>query len=172
MKKLFLIHVVVLCLAVGGAFAQKIAIVDLETAMNKTDAGVKANDELKADFEKARAKAQKISTEIETISKDLEAQRSVLSQDAVQKKLADIQKKKVELERLEKDTNEELQRKQMQFAGAIVQEMRGVIRKYAEEKKIDLVVEAKETGAVYAAPSLDITNEIVKRFNEQWKNKK
>lgn len=172
MKKLFLVPFLALCLTAGAAFAQKIAIVDLEGAMNKSEAGIKANDELKADFEKARGKAQKLSTEMESISKDLEAQRSLLSQDMVQKKLADIQKKKVELERLEKDTNEELQRKQMQFVGAIVQDMRAVIQKYAEEKKIDLVLEVKESGTVYANPSLDITEEIVKRFNEQWKNKK
>ncbi len=172
MKKLFLVHLMVLCLTAGAAFAQKIAIVDLEGAMNKSEAGIKANDELKADFEKARGKAQKLNSEMESISKDLEAQRSLLSQDMVQKKLADVQKKKVELERLEKDTNEELQRKQMQFVGAIVQDMRGVIQKYAEEKKIDLVIEVKESGTIYANPSLDITDEIVKRFNEQWKNKK
>ena len=59
----------------------------------------------------------------------------------------------------------------MQFVGSIVQEMRGVIQKYAEENKIDLVIEAK-AGAVYFSPTLDITDNIVKRFNEQWKNKK
>ena len=59
----------------------------------------------------------------------------------------------------------------MQHVGAIVQEMRVVIEKYAKEKKIDLVLEGKQ-GAIYANPSLDITNEIVKRFDSQWKNKK
>lgn len=172
MKKLFLVPLMVLCLTAGAAFAQKIAIVDLESAMNKSEAGIRASDELNAYVDKARGKAQKLNSEIESISKDLEAQRSLLSQDMIQKKLADVQKKKVELERFEKDTSEELQRKQMQFVGAIVQDMRGVIQKYAEEKKIDLVIEVKESGTIYANPSLDITDEIVKRFNEQWKNKK
>ena len=171
MKKLFLVPFMILCLATGAAFAQKIAIIDMEGAMNKSEAGIKAMSELQADLEKAKEKAMKLQSEMESMSKDLEAQRSLLSQEMVQKKISDIQKKKVELERLEKDTGDEFQRKQMQFVGAIVQEMRGVIQKYAEEKKIDLVVEAK-AGAVYFNPTLDITNDIVKRFNEQWKNKK
>lgn len=172
MKKLSLIIVLMLVVFSGSAFAQsKIAVIDLEVAMNQTKAGSKANVELQADFRKAQEKAQKLATEMEGIQKDVEAQRSVLSQDAVQKKLADIQKKKVELERLEKDTQDELQRKQMQFVGSIVQEMRTVITDYAKEKKIDLVIEAKESGTIYANPTLDITDDIIKRFDAQWKQK-
>lgn len=172
MKRLLFVPVLMLALFCGNALAQsKIAVVDLEGAMNQTKAGSKANTELQADFNKAKAKAQKLATEMESIQKDVEAQRSVLSQDAIQRKLADIQKKKVELERLEKDTQDELQRKQMQFVGSIVQDMRKIITDYAKEKKIDLVLEAKEAGAIYANPGLDITAEIVKRFDAQWKQK-
>lgn len=173
MKKLLLLPLLAIMLLAGSASAQtKIALVDLEGAMNKSEAGVKANDEIRADIEKAQGKAQKLSAEMESISKDLDAQRSVLSQDAIQKKLADIQKKKVELERLEKDTNDELQRKQMQLAGTIMQEMSKIIADYAKEKGLDLVLEAKEAGTVYASPKLNITDDIVKRFDTAWKNKK
>ena len=101
----------------------------------------------------------------------LQAQRSLLSQDKIQKQLSEIQKKNVELERLQNDTAQELQRKEMQHVGAIVQEMRKVIETYAKEKKIDIVLEGR-AGAIYANPALDITDEIVKRFDNQWKKRK
>ncbi len=171
MKKILLILFMVLSLTTGVSLAQKIATVDLEAAMTKSEAGKKALAELRAEAEKAQEKGKKIQAERDSLIKDLEAQRSLLSQDMIQKKSADIQKKNVELERLQNDTTQELQRKEMQHVGAIVQEMRVVIEKYAKEKKIDLVLEGKQ-GAIYANPSLDITNEIVKRFDSQWKNKK
>lgn len=173
MKKLLLLPLLSVVLLVGSASAQtKIALIDLEGAMNQSEAGAKASDEIRADIEKAQAKGQKLAAEIESISKDLEAQRSVLSQDAIQKKMVDIQKKKVELERLEKDTNDELQRKQMQLFSGIMQEMSKVIADYAKEKGFDLVLEAKESGTVFASPKLNITDDIVKRFNSTWKNTK
>lgn len=173
MKRVLLFTFLIAFSMASFGFAElNIGLIDLELAMNKSDAGIKANSELKADLDKAQSKGKKLASEIEAISKEIEAQRSVLSQDAVQKKLADVQKKKVELERLEKDTADELQRKQMQLVGSIVTEMREVIAVFAKEKKFDLILEAKEAGTVYADPKLDVTEEIVKRYNTKWKSGK
>lgn len=171
MKKLLFLPFIILCLTVSVSYAQKIAVINLEDALAKSDAGKKALEELRADAEKATEKGKKIQAERDSLAKDLEAQRSLLSQEKIQKQLAEIQKKNVELERLQNDVTQELQRKEMQKVGSIIQEMRKVIETYAKEKKIDIVVEGK-TGAIYASPSLDITDEIVKRFNVQWKKKK
>lgn len=172
MKRFFALVVIMSFLAITPVSAEiKIALIDLEKAMNTSEAGKKANEELKRELEKAQAKAQKLAQEIEKISKEVETQRGVLSQAAVQKKLADVQKKKVELERLEKDTADDLQRKQMQLVGGIVGEMREIITAFAKEKKYDLILEAKEAGTAYSSPSLDITSEIVKRYNASWKKR-
>lgn len=171
MKKILILPFIVLCLTASVSYAQKIATVDLEGAMAKSEAGKKALSELRADAEKATERAKKIQAERDSLAKDLEAQRSLLSQDKIQKQLSEIQKKNVELERLQNDTAQELQRKEMQHVGAIVQEMRKVIETYAKEKKIDIVLEGR-AGAIYANPALDITDEIVKRFDNQWKKRK
>lgn len=171
MKKLLFIPVLMLALFCGNAFAQsKIAVVDLGKAVNDTKAGLKANGELKALFDQAQNRANKLAAEMDGIQKDVETQRSVLSQDAIQKKMADIQKKRVEFERLQKDTQDEIQNKQAQLLQPIIENMSKIISDYGKEKKLDLVVEAR-AGAVYFAPSIDITDEIVKRYDAQWKQK-
>jgi len=173
MKKFFALVVVMIFFATTPVSAEiRIALIDLEKAMNTSEAGKKANAELKRELEKAQAKAQKLAGAIEKISKEIETQRGVLSQAAVQKKLADVQKKKIELERLEKDTSDDLQRKQMQLVGGIVGEMRDIIIAFAKEKKYDLILEAKEAGTAYSSPKLDITDEIVKRYNAAWKKRR
>ncbi len=170
MKKVLSFALVAMLAMTTSAFAQtKIAVVDLEVAMAGSVAGKKATAEITAEFEKAQAKAQKIASEIEAISKEVEAQRSVLSQDAIQKKMADAQRKSTELERLEKDTQEDLQRRQMLAVNSIIPGMREVIKEYSEKNKIDLVIEAKEAGTLYANPSLDITNDIIKLYDTKQK---
>ncbi len=173
MKKVLYFTLVTLFLTLGTASAQvSIAIIDLERAMNESEAGKKANVALQKELEAAQARGVRIAKEVETISKEIETQRGVLTQAALQKKVADVQKKKVELERLEKDTGDELQRKQMQLVSGIVVEMKKIIDAYAKEKKLDLILEAKEAGAAYVNPKLDITTEIIKRYNAVWKKKK
>lgn len=173
MKKVLYFTLVTLFFALGTASAApvSIAIIDLERAMNESEAGKKANTALQKELGAAQARGVKIAKEVESISKEIETQRGVLTQAALQKKVADVQKKKVELERLEKDTGDELQRKQMQLVSGIVVEMKEIIDAYAKEKKLDLILEAKEAGAAYVNPKLDITTEIVKRYNAVWKKK-
>lgn len=171
MKKLLLIPVLMFVLFCGNALAQsKIAVVDLGKAVNDTKAGLKASEEMKAYYTQAQTKANKLASEMDNIQKDVETQRSVLSQDAIQKKMADIQKKRVEIERLQKDTQDELQNKQNILLQPIMEGMVKIISDYGKEKKLDLVVEAR-AGAVYFDPTIDITAEIVKRYDAKWKQK-
>lgn len=136
MKKLLFIPVLMFALFCGNAFAQsKIAVVDLGKAVNDTKAGIKASDELKAYYNQAQSKANKLAAEMDSIQKDVETQRSVLSQDAIQKKMADIQKKRVEFERLQKDTQDEIQNKQAQLLQPIIENMSKIISDYGKEKK-------------------------------------
>ncbi len=163
---LSLVTVLMLTLSASAYAQTKVAVVDLEAAMAQSTLGQKLTAEIAAEVEKAQAKAQKLGTEIETITKELETQRSVLSQDAVQKKMADIQRKRTEYERLEKDTQEDVQRRQIMAANSIIPGMREVIKEYADKNKIDLVLEGRSV-ALYANPTVDITADIIKLYNEK-----
>ena len=172
MRNLFFLSVFALVLFSGSVFAQtKIAVVDLEKVIMETKAGKKFSEEFQGEYNKAMARGQKMVAEVESAQKDFETQQNILSNEAKQKKATDIQKKRVEIERFQKDTQEDLQRKQLQFLDSIVKEIKPILSEYAKEKKIDLILDGKEGMAWYVNPAIDISEDIVKRFDAQWKNK-
>lgn len=167
MKKVLSLVVVLMLAMTSSAFAQgKVGVIDLQAALIQTEAGKKALSELQAEGQKAQARIQQLQNEIATMQKEIEAQRSVLSQDAIQKKLADIQKKQVEGERFVSDTQAELQRKEQAIVNSIAPGMVEVVNQYAKDNKYDFVIDAK-AGVYYVAPANNITDAVVKIYNSK-----
>src|SRR5688500_9696574 len=75
------------------AFAQvKIAVVDLQRALNETEDGRKAKTQLKRLFKRRQDTLDQKQSELKKMKDEIEQQKSVLSRDALQKRLEEYQK--------------------------------------------------------------------------------
>ena len=172
MKK-FLLLVVLFCfLAANTVFAQgKIAIIDVQAITFQSKAGKKSIEELKALEQTALKKIEAKRAEVKKLADSINNQKASLSPSALQDKNLELNRKSVELERLEKDLQAEFQTAQAKKWDSILKEVEPVINDYAKEKGFDLVFIVQPGILAYANPAVDITKEIISRFDIKWSKK-
>lgn len=171
MKKSLLL--VLFCfLAANTVFAQgKIAIIDVQAITFQSKAGQKSIEELKGLEQTALKKIEAKRAEVKKLADSINNQKASLSPSALQDKNLELNRKSVELERLEKDLQAEFQTAQAKKWDGILKEVEPVINDYAKEKGFDLVFIVQPGILAYANPAVDITKEIISRFDIKWSKK-
>ncbi len=172
MKKILLLVAIFCFLTAGTIFAQgKVAVVDIQAVTVQSKAGAKALSELKALEDGAIKKLQEKEAEVKKLAESINKQKASLSQSALQDKNLELNKKSVELERLQKDLSTELQTKQAIKLEELLKELEPVVTDYAKEKGYDIVFVKQPGIMAYANPEVEITKEIVSRFDIKWSKK-
>jgi len=149
-----------------GQQAQKIAAVDLQRVFESSAEG-------KAVIGQLRQKEQSIITELDKIDKRiwsletrLSTQRLTLTEEAQQKLGFELETARTDRKRLEEDSSKEFQRLQFTLVSRLRNEVLAVIQGYAKEQQIPLVLDLSAPSvALYCEPGLDITAEIVRRYD-------
>ena len=153
----------------GTAMAEeiKIAVVDLDQAINATDQGKKAREELQGKQKQAEGQLKPMYEKGKALAEEIQSKRFVLSEDALRKKqldLADIQNdlksKGAELEGQFKIDYERL-------VGPLRDKLLGILTEFGKEQGYTLILERNTPGVIYSKEALDITDEVVKRFNKK-----
>ena len=172
MKKTLLLTIL-FCFAVASfSFAQgKIAVVDIQLIMQQSKAGVKAAGELEALQKSAMSKVQAKKSEVDKLAADINKQKASLSPSALQNKNIKINKKSVELERLQNDLNADFQNEYAKKLDGILRELEPVINDYASEKGLDVVFIKQPGIMAYANQNIDITKDVISRYDIKWSKK-
>ena len=171
MKKT-LLFIALFCFAAGSVFAQgKVAVIDINAITLQSKAGEKARAEFMALQESANKKLQEKDAEVRKLAESINKQKASLSPAALQDKNLELNRKSVELERLQKDLTTELQTKEAIKLDELFKDLEPVIADYAKEKNYDVVF-IKQIGVMaYANPAVDITKDIITRFDIKWSKK-
>ncbi|PLX89975.1 MAG: hypothetical protein C0619_10235 [Desulfuromonas sp.] len=145
-------------LAAGG-----IAYVDLQKALNTSNAGVAAKQEISEQVKKYEEIVKQKQDALMTLKDDIEKQSVLLSEDAKSQKLREYQQQGKDLERFTKDIQEELQQKDADFTNRILEQLSEVIKEIGEAEDYDLVLE--RTGILYTSDRIDITQKVIDAYN-------
>ena len=156
----------VLALAgIGAANAQvKVGVVNLQKALLDTDELKKAQVEMEARYKPRQDQMAKIQKELQDIQTQLQSGK--LNQVGEAEMNAEGQRKQRDLQRLQQDLQEDVDRERndtLQRAGMRMQE---VVRKLADEKGLDLIVDT--TNTLFFRPSLELTTEATNAYNKAY----
>jgi outer membrane protein len=146
---------------------QKIAYVDLQRALLEVDEGKKAKTDLKNDFDK---KQKALDVEQDTLKKekeDLDKRAMAMSDDARRQKEQELQTKLMEVTNHWQTMQKDLSEREHTLTNEIFSKMQGVIADIAQAESLTYVFD-RSAGLVYGPPSLDLTNELVRRYNDKF----
>jgi outer membrane protein len=154
-------------LPAAGLFAQqaKIAVVDSAKAFQTSAEGKRALAQFQDRDAKIKGDIQKLDDALRALENRLNTGRLTMTQEALAATQADIEKKTTERKRYEEDATRDFQQFQANIVNRIRTEMVGIIDALAKERSIDLVLDLQNSGAAYANPAIDITDEIVRRYD-------
>jgi len=94
----------------------------------------------------------------------LEQSASLLSESARSLRTTEVQRFRVDVQRFIEDAQADLMRIQRDAESAFVIKLKPALAKVAQEKGLQVVFNADDSGIVWFEPSLDITSEVVKQI--------
>lgn len=153
-----------LALAPAAARAEsKFGYVDLQRALEEIDEGKAAKAQLKKEFDEKQKQLDQRTDEVKRLDADFQKQSMVMAPDAKAAKAAEIERKKVEVQQFFVGLQQELAGKEREVTRGIFDKMVGMVREQAEAEGFTMVFD--RNTVLYAPPSLDITNELVRKYN-------
>jgi len=170
MRQAFTFAAVLAVLAAAGQNARaqdsiKIGYVDMQRAINETSEGQSAKKKLKSMFDTKQTELDEKQKELKKMKDDLDKQRTILKADTVAAREKDLQDKFVQLQGTYMRLQKELSEREAEMMKGIVGKMQGVISQIAQQEGFTVVFEKSESSILWAKPSLDLTNEVIRRYN-------
>ena len=157
-------------LAAGSAPAQepvKLAYVDMQKALNDSKAGKKALGELQKLAEERKSGLQKQKEALEKKKEELDKQGLLLNEDARKSRESEIRTLERDLSRTMSDLKEEFGRRESEFTDVIRKDLIKVVEKLGKEGGYTLVLEKNFSAILYAPPTIDLTETLIKRYDAE-----
>lgn len=157
-------------LSVQAAFAElKVAYVDGQAVLNDSSAGKQERGKIEKFFNKKKAELQKEEKKLESMKKKYDKDKLTMSKSQAEKWQIDFRDKVQSFQKKTQSAQREVQKKEREFSRKAGVEIQKIVDALAKEKKINLVLEKHRSGVVFADKSMDITAEVIKRFDKKFK---
>lgn len=167
-RLLFLFPLVALLAAPVVASASgevKIGYVDLQRALNEVEDGKNAKARLKAKFDASQKQLDQEQKALLARKDELDKKRLAMDESTLRQRMEELDREMVRLSGLFSKLQKELSEEERQATGEIFGKMRVLIGQIAEKEGFTYVFEANESGLLHGPPSLDLTNDLVRRYN-------
>jgi outer membrane protein len=148
---------------VASAQALKIAVVDLQTALNDVEEGKRAKKNLEAQMEEARLKLESEKAELEQMRDELQAQAVMLSDSALREKESAFNVKATNFQQAMMETQQTMAMLEQELTGEILLKLQKTAASIGKEKGYTLVLE--KTAVLHFVEGMDITSDVVARHN-------
>jgi outer membrane protein len=177
MKKCIWLSTIIMAIFFGYSMAlgedpSHIGVVDFQRCINESKEGQKVLALLKRKKDDLQKQLEMKEKELVDLRKEFEKQAMMLSMDAQEDKKKTIERKSRELEFLLKDLNEEMQSAQEKEQKRIVKELRELIERIGSEGNYIMILEQRAGGVLYSNKTFDLTDKVVKAYDQMNKDKK
>jgi outer membrane protein len=149
-----------------GSAQSKVAIVDMQRAVLESQEIKKASSDLEAKYKPRQQTMEKLQRDLQALQQNLQANQGKLTPQAEAEMTAQGQRKQRELQRMSEDLQGDVERDRNEILGKSGQRMREVVKKVAESKGIDVVIDS--TTTVYFKADLEITTESIAAYDKQY----
>jgi len=144
----------------------KIGVLDLQGVMEHSLQGKR----FQVEMERVTAdKQQEITAReqrIQDLQREMEAGASVLSDQAKREKQDEAERLIIELRRFRDDAERELESRYRRMLADVEEKILPIINAFGKENDYTMILARMQSGLVYAAESVDVTAEVVRRFDQ------
>lgn len=151
--------------------AEKIAVIDLQEILQKSNPGKKAIQELQEYQKDIRSELKKKKKSLDSLKKDLQQQSLMLSKKAKEDKKTEYQKQAREFQSTYQRYQQKMQKKQQELRKPIIDELIPIIQEYGSKHEYDLIMDKENSGILYNKDKLEITETIIQKLNKAWKKR-
>ena len=143
----------------------RMAFIDLQRIAAESTQGKTASGRVQELTKKKTGELQEKTKSLQSNQQKLAQGGSVLNDAARAQTQKEIDRLTVEIDRFQEDANAEVQELQQQLQAEFQEQLRPIVDAMVKELAIGLLFSYGDAGAIYVDPSLDITGEVIKRFD-------
>jgi outer membrane protein len=144
-----------------------VAFVNTQEVVMNAPGATEAQQTFQAELKEYQAEVEQMQAELDSLTQALEQQRSTLTPEAEQRREEEIVQKRQELQQRAQQLEQEVGNRQQELLQPILERVQGVIETLREERGYALVFDVSGPGVVAADPSLNITQDVLQRLEEQ-----
>lgn len=146
----------------------KIAVIDVQKLVVESAAGKEAQGRVKKIIDAKQTDSEKLQKELQGLQQRLTDQGPSMTDDKREQLNKEYQEKGIAYKRFQDDAQREVQEAQQRELAELEKRVMPVINQVGKEKGYTLIFNKYAPGMlVYADDSVDITEEVLRRFNTQ-----
>ncbi len=146
--------------------AEKVAVVDVQKAMQQIEAGKKARATLEKEVNAKKVEFQKEQAAIAKMNEDFQKQSLVMNEEARAKKQSELQSRMMKFQQSAQQSQDELQSKERSLTQPIISKLRSIIAEVAKKKNYSIVLERNENFVLFSEEKDDLTAEVIAIFDK------
>ena len=157
-----------IALLISTGFAQqivKLGVVDSQKVLESSAEGKRVMSQLQDRDKRNQAELSRRDDEIRELQTKLNTQRLTLTQEALINMTADLERKQTDRKRYFEDASRDMNELANRLFAQIQTELLPIIEGIGKEKGLDMIFDLGRSGAVYFSPSIDITPDVIVRYD-------
>jgi len=160
-SRLALVFGLALSIAAPAAMAEsRIGFVNSDRVMRESTPAVQAQSRLEKEFAKRDGELQRMSKELQAMQSDLEKNGLTMAEADRRDKEREFGDLNREFQRRQREFREDLNQRRNEELAAVLERANKAVKVIAEREKYDIIFQE----AVYASPSIDITDKVIKEL--------
>ncbi len=154
-------------IAAKGDF--KVAVFNMQEAIQTVKEGKRARDTLKKDWEKQQKKLKGKETVIQKAMEAFKKQSLVMDDAARRKKEMEIRTQMAQLQQEGIKAQREFQKRDQDLSKPILTKLRGIVAEVSKKKGYAMVLDSNENSVLYFRKDLEITADVIKLYDKRSK---
>lgn len=154
----------------GNAAPTRLAVINIQTAITNTSEGKQASAELQSKYTPRQTEMENMRKQIEDLQTRLRTGQTTLSDEEKQRLAAEGDRLTRAYQRKQQELQDDGNEDQREVVDRIGRKMLQVIEKYSKDNGFALVVDVsgQNTPVVSWSPSIDITQDIVRLYDQSF----
>ncbi|MFC1895196.1 OmpH family outer membrane protein [Thermodesulfobacteriota bacterium] len=164
--------ILVLSAPAVAADVAKVAVIDLQAAMEKSKAGRQAYEEFETSRGKMKASLEEKEAEIEKRKEDLDRKRmsGVMDPAEADKENQRIKDMLIDLKALQEKYVQQSKQQERRLVLRVLNDIHDLVQNMGREGGYLLILD-KKAGILYSPSTIDITDEVIRRYDETYRKK-
>ena len=155
----------VVFVALPAAAQANLAVIDVQRVVTESDPGKEAIQKLKTLSDAKVAEGQTLQQNLAALQEQFNKQRFTVSEERLAEMNKELEDGSIAIRRFEDDAKRELEEARRRELGGLEQKILPIINEIGQERGYTLIFNKFQSGLVYADEAVDITDDVIRRFN-------
>jgi outer membrane protein len=145
----------------------RIAYIDVQRVLARSAAGVAAREQLEREKAGMQRDMDGKRQELEKLRDELDKKGPLMAADARRERQELFERKRRDAARQMDDYQKELEKKEQALLQRVLQDLSGVIDRLGKDRGCHLIVEKRGASVLYASADADLTDEVIRAYDQQ-----